>query len=570
METVGCQVLKGDRGKMLTEIHVENFALMESVQLSFSQGLTVFSGETGTGKSMLIDALGVLLGGRASTDFIRHGREKALIEGIFEQIPPEVTNALEEAGYPLEDGQLILSREINRNGKNICRVQGRTIPLSLYRTLVQGLVDIHGQMEHQSLLNPATHRDLLDAFGGEKHLELLKEVNQLAKTYREYVLREQKLLRSEADRERRQDILRFQIEEIEAINPQPEEEENLLQEKKRLANAEKIMANVTEIYSLLYEGGKSSSAYDQIGRCRKALQDILRYDDSLSSLQEPLESVYYIIEDLAGQISTYRDGFEFEPGRLDAIEERLIQLQRLRKYGHSLEEILQTKEEMLKELNTLTNLQEELETLYRDKEKVRQKYEQKALTLSQARARQAQLLAEGMQKECADLGLEKSTFEVRFTEVKEPQVGGSEEVEFYFSANVGEPPKPLAKVASGGEMSRLMLAMKSLLSQIESVGTFVFDEVDSGVGGRTIQKVGEKLAKIAQGKQVFCITHAPQVAAFGDHHFGIQKEIRDGRTRTHIQYLSEEERIKELARMLGGTEEAIALEHARNLRKKIQ
>lgn len=551
---------------MLTEIHVENFALMEAVQLSFSRGLTIFTGETGTGKSMLIDALGVLLGGRASADFIRHGMDKALVEGIFEECPPEVLGGLEEAGYPLEDGQLILSREINRNGRNICRVQGRTVPLTLYRTLVQGLVDIHGQMEHQSLFNPDSHRGLLDAFGGEKHLELLGQVNKLAKTYRSLLHREQQLLRSEADRERREDILRYQIDEITSINPQPDEEENLLQEKKRLVNSEKIMGHTSEVYSLLYEGsGEQSSAFEQIGRCRKALQDIVRYDSDCGPMLEPIESIYYMMEDLVSQVSSYRESFDFEPGRLDEIEERLIELQRLRKYGRTVEEVLKTKEVMVKELHTITNLQGELEALRCDKDKSIKDYAQKAKQLSHERIFHAKRLAEGLKEELADLGLEKSSFEVRFTAVDEPQVGGAEQAEFYFSANLGEPPKPLAKVASGGEMSRLMLALKSLLSKIESVGTFVFDEVDSGVGGRTIQKVGDKLAKIAESKQVFCITHAAQVAAFGDYHYGIQKEIIKDRTRTRIQCLTEEERIHELARMLGGDEEAITLEHARKL-----
>ncbi|AGA69835.1 DNA replication and repair protein RecN [Desulfitobacterium dichloroeliminans LMG P-21439] len=554
---------------MLTEIHVENFALMEEIELSFSRGLTIFTGETGTGKSMLIDALGVLLGGRASADFIRHGLDKAWVEGIFEECPPEVLEGIEDAGYPLEEGQLILSREINRNGKNICRVQGRTVPLTLYRNLVQGLVDIHGQMEHQSLFNPDSHRGLLDAFGGEKQLELLSQVNKLARAYRSLMQKEQQLLRSEADRERREDILRFQIDEITAIDPQPNEEETLVQEKKRLANSEKIMGNIGEMYALLYEGGQQSSALDQIGRCRKALQDLVRYDENCNHMLEPMDSIYYTIEDLASQVSSYRDGFDFNPGRLDEIEERLIQLQRLRKYGHTVQEVLHTKDEMMQELHTITNLQEELGALRRDRENILRDYEQKAKELTQARLLVAKHLAEGLKGELADLGLEKSSFEVKLTSLHEPQIGGAEEAEFYFSANLGEPPKPLAKVASGGEMSRLMLALKSLLSKIESVSTFVFDEVDSGVGGRTIQKVGDKLAKIAENKQVFCITHAALVAAFGEHHFGIQKEISNGRTRTRIQLLSEEERIHELARMLGGEEEAIALEHARKLMKNI-
>ncbi len=554
---------------MLAELQVENFALMEKVQLRFSSGLTIFTGETGAGKSMLIDALSVLLGGRASADFIRHGMEKAWVEGIFEECPQPVLERLEEAGYPIEEGQLFLAREINRNGRNSCRVQGRTVPLNLYRNLVQGLVDIHGQMEHQSLFQPDTHRGLLDAFGGEKHLKLLEEVNQSARRCRNLLNKERQLMQSEADRERREDLLRYQIDEITEINPKLNEEENLQLEKKRLANAEKIMSISSEVYTHLYEGANTPSAYDLIGRCRKALQDLIRLDEKSSSMLEPIEAVYYMIEDLASQVNTYQEEFDFEPGRLDLIEERLIKLEHLRKYGLTTQAVLQTKEEMMEELHTISHLQEELASLRQEKEAALGEYLEKATHLTLARRKQAERLEQGLQRELADLGLEKSRFEVRFSSTDAPQIGGLEGIEFYFSANLGEPPKPLAKVASGGEMSRLMLALKSLLAQIESVGTFIFDEVDSGVGGRTLQKVGDKLSRISENKQVFCISHAAQVAAYGDHHYGIEKEIVNERTQSHVKLLSEEERIRELARMLGGDEAQIALEHAEKLWKNI-
>lgn len=554
---------------MLSEMRVENFALMEEVQLCLSSGLTIFTGETGAGKSMLIDALSVLLGGRASADFIRHGMEKALVEGVFEECPQDVLGRLDEAGYPVEEGQLFLSREINRNGRNICRVQGRTLPLTLYRILTQGLVDIHGQMEHQSLFQPDTHRGLLDAFGGEKHMRLLDEVNQSARYYRNLVSKERQLVQSESERERREDLLRYQIDEITEVDPKLEEEEKLQLEKKRLSNAEKIMSITSDVYANLYEGTTTPSAYDLLGRSRKALQDLARLDEECSSMLEPIDSVYYMIEDLASQVNMYQEGFEFEPGRLDQIEERLIQLQRLRKYGLAVKEVLQTKQEMVEELHTISHLQEELVTLRQEKEKNRLQYQKMATQLSGGRREQAERLEQGLLRELADLGLEKSRFEVRFTPIEDPQIGGQEGIEFYFSANLGEPPKPLAKVASGGEMSRLMLALKSLLAQIESVGTFIFDEVDSGVGGRTLQKVGDKLARISENKQVFCISHAAQVAAYGDYHFGIQKDIVNERTLSRVGLLSEEERIHELARMLGGDEAKIALEHAEKLWKNI-
>ncbi len=548
---------------MLAELNVENFGLMETVRLRFNNGLTVFTGETGAGKSMLIDALGVLLGGRASTDFIRHGETQARIEGVFENLAPEYLLRLEAAGYPAEEGQLFLFREINSLGKNSCRVQGRTIPLTLYRSLCVGLVDIHGQIEHLSLFRPETHQDLLDALGGlQTDVEL---VNSAAKAYQRIIRKERELSISEEERQKREEILRYQIEEIDRVNPIPGEEEELVQEKKRLSNAERITSLVSEAYGALYEGSSGKlSAFDRLGETRKALQELVRLDDAFN-VYEQIESIYYSAEDLADQIRVYRDNFEFEPGRLDQIEERLIQLNKLRRYGKVVEDILEKRAGMLQELDQITHVQEQFESINNQKQTTRKAYENVAKQLSSKRHEIAEGIEKGLTLELADLGLEKSRFEVRFMANEEPTIGGAETVEFYFSANLGEPPKPLAKVASGGEMSRLMLALKSLLAKVESVGTFVFDEVDSGVGGRTIHKVGEKLAKIAQNKQVFCITHAAQVAAFAGDHYGIVKELNCERTRTQVSLLAETERLEELARMLGGGEIEITRKHAQEL-----
>jgi len=548
---------------MLAELHVENFGLMETVRLDFGQGLTVFTGETGAGKSMLIDALGVLLGGRASADHIRHGEARARIEGIFENLAPEYLIRLAEAGYPVEEGQLFLYREINISGKNICRVQGRTIPLSLYRSICEGLVDIHGQIDHLSLFRPETHRDLLDALGGLQ--DEVSKVNEAAKAYLTIIRKERELSISEEERRKREEILRYQIEEIDEVNPVLGEEGDLIQEKKRLSNAERITILSSEAYSTLYEGSPGKlAAFDLMGQTLKALQDLARLDETFNVVEQ-IESIYYGLEDLADQVRVYRDNFEFEPGRLDQIEERLIQLSRLRKYGAILEDVLEKRKIMLQELDKITHVQEQFEVIHREKTVTRGAFEAVARELSQERRKIAERIEAGLTLELADLSLERSRFEVRFIPIAEPTNGGAESVEFYFSANLGEPPKPLAKVASGGEMSRLMLALKSLLAKVESVGTFIFDEVDSGVGGRTIQKVGEKLAKIAQDKQVFCITHAAQVAAFADAHYGIMKEVNGGRTRTLVRPLSEPDRIEELARMLGGGEVEITRKHAKEL-----
>ena len=548
---------------MLAELHVENFGLMETVRLKFDWGLTVFTGETGAGKSMLIDALGVLLGGRASAELIRHGESQARVEGVFEDLAPEPLMKLELAGYPVEEGQLFLYREMNVSGKNICRIQGRTIPLTLYRTLCEGLVDIHGQIDHLSLFRPETHRPLLDALGGLH--EEVSLVNDAAKAYQAIIRKERELSISEEERQKREEILRYQIEEIELINPLPGEEAELTLEKKRLANAERITNLVSEAYTALYEGSSGKlAAFDLLGQARKALQELARLDEEFNVIDQ-VESIYYAVEDLADQVRVYKDNFESEPGRLEQIEERLIQLNRLRKYGAILTDVLERRLRMLEELDQITNIQEQFETIHKEKKITLLAYRTVSDQLSQKRLKIAERIEAGLTLELADLSLERSRFEVRFVPNTEPTSGGAESVEFYFSANLGEPPKPLAKVASGGEMSRLMLALKSLLAQVESVGTFIFDEVDSGVGGRTIHKVGEKLAKIAQSKQVFCITHAAQVAAFADVHYGIVKEVNGDRTRTLVEPLSELERIEELARMLGGGEVEITHKHAQEL-----
>jgi DNA repair protein RecN (Recombination protein N) len=548
---------------MLAELHVENFGLMEAVRLKFGRGLTVFTGETGAGKSMLIDALGVLLGGRASADLIRHGEAQARVEGIFEDLASESLIRLELAGYPVEEGQLFLYREMNVSGKNICRLQGRTIPLTLYRSLCEGLVDIHGQIDHLSLFRPETHRDLLDALGGLHDDVIL--VNQAAKAYHAIIRKERELSISEEERQKREEILRYQIEEIDLINPLPGEEAELTQQKKRLVNAERITNLVSEAYVALYEGSAGKLAvFDLLGQTRKSLQELSRLDEEFNVIDQ-IESIYYAVEDLADQVRVYKDNFESEPGRLEQIEERLIQLNRLRKYGTILNEVLERRLRMIEELDQITHIQEQFETIHKEKNLTLLAYNSVSEQLSQKRLEIAKRIEGGLTLELADLSLERSRFEVRFVLNTEPTTGGAEMAEFYFSANLGEPPKPLVKVASGGEMSRLMLALKSLLAKVESVGTFIFDEVDSGVGGRTIHKVGEKLAKIAHSKQVLCITHAAQVAAFADVHYGIVKEENSERTRTQVRSLSEFERIEELARMLGGGEIEITRKHAQEL-----
>ncbi|UWG98997.1 DNA repair protein RecN [Dehalobacter sp. DCM] len=546
---------------MLEELHIKDFALMEDVHLTFNDGMTVFTGETGAGKSMLVDALGILLGGRASTEFLRHGKDKACIEGIFSQLPEKLVTILKDEGYPLEDNLLFLYREINESGKNICRVQGRTVPLSLYRTFCEGLVDIHDQMEHQSLLLAETQRELLDNFGGEEHVKLLHRVRSAAKTYRDIIARERDLLHSERDREKREELLRYQIEEIERVSPVPGEEDALDKEKRFLMNAEKIVNLVNEAYENLYSRSQdaSESAFDLMGSASDKMSELAALDPEIEQLHKNLEVIYYDLEDYISKLRAYKDGLDFEAGRLDEIETRLIELGKMKRYGYTIEAVLEKKTEMEKELEEIVHLQDEKENIKREKRDALTEYNNLAEELSLNRGILADRIEKGLAAELQDLGLSEARIEIIFTPVTEPSQEGAEQIEFYFSANVGEPPKPLSKVASGGEMARLMLAFKSLLSKIETVDTFVFDEVDSGVGGRTITKVAEKLSHIADNRQVLCITHSAPVAAFADKHYGISKSVIADRTMTQVRMLEENERVQEMARMLGGESIAYSL-----------
>ncbi|HHV64151.1 MAG TPA: DNA repair protein RecN [Peptococcaceae bacterium] len=551
---------------MLVELHIKDFGLMEDVHLVFDRGLTVFTGETGAGKTMLVDALGLLLGGRASNDLIRHGKDKASVEGIFSNLPTNIINFLQEEGYPLEDDMLFLYREINITGRNICRVQGRMVPLSLYRTFCEGLVDIHGQMEHQSLLSAKTHRDLLDSFGGDGHLQLLNRVKAAYQNYRNILARERELLRLEKDRERREEILRYQIEEIERIAPQPGEESYLEKEKKFLQNAERIIKLVTEAYEDLYdasEGIANMSALDLVGAAQRNMEELSTLDPEIENLAKELETIYFSLEDFIIKLRKYKDNLDFQPGRLDEIEVRLVELSKLKKYAYDIDAVLIKKQEMERELEEITHLMDELENIKREKKEALTVYNNLAEELSLNRGIQAERLEKGLAAELEDLGLKNARVEIIFTPVTEPSPEGAEQIEFYFTANVGEPPKPLIKVASGGEMSRLMLAFKSLLSKVDTVDTFIFDEVDSGVGGRTIIKVAEKLEKIAANRQVLCITHAAPVAAYANQHYGITKVVSGDRTLTKVLKLDDKERVQELARMLGG--EKVAFNMAEEL-----
>lgn len=558
---------------MLHALYVKNFALIDDVEVNFDKGLNVVTGETGAGKSMLIDSLQVALGSRASMDFIRSGREKATVQATFDisQLP-WIQQRMEQLGIEDEDGEdlLFLSREISRSGKNVCRVNGRLVSLGVYREMGTGLVDMLGQHEQQTLLNQDKHRWLLDQLGGQDLLTQAIKVKEIFLRWRQAHKELEELEQNAREIARRLDMLTFQVKEIEKAELSPNEEEELLSERRLLMNAEKIARLSGEIYGNLYGGEQGETpAVEAVGKALTAFQELVRIDESLAPFVESLESALYQLEDVAREISSYSDQIEYNPERLDEIEHRLSLIKQLKyKYGSSIQEILEYQEQSAQEIEGLNNSTERAEGL-RDVIKALQKeWLQEAKALSKLRTKTAQQLEKLVAKELKYLEMGGLDFRVGITEKKEISAHGQEDIEFLIAPNPGEPLRPLQKIASGGELSRIMLALKVLLSGVDEVPTLIFDEIDTGVGGKALQAIGEKLAQVGQFKQVICVTHGPQVACFADNHYLISKSVVEGHAQTSVELLNEMARVDELARMMAGREiTEVVKNHARDMLK---
>jgi DNA repair protein RecN (Recombination protein N) len=554
---------------MLLELHVKNFALIEEVRLSFEEGLNILTGETGAGKSILLDALSLILGGRASSEFVRQGADKAMIEALFSvSSPPEFQELCEELGIELEDGSLLIVREISSSGKNVCRINGRLVTVQMLKSVAPYLLHVHGQHEHQTLTDPREQLNLIDLYGGEEVLKLRDQVMQAYQDYRAARIRLREARADEQTRIQRLDILRFQLDEIRAAKLRPGEEVTLDEERRRLAHSEKLHTAVARSYERLYSGdGRSASALDHLNSVTTDLEAVLRYDEGLLPTLELVKTALYHVEEAAHNLRAYRDNIEFNPERLAQIEERLNGINRLRKkYGESIEEILNLADRLEEELHHLEHYEENIERLIRDVKKTGSDLAKKALALSKARQEAAAHLADAVMDELAELMMPKTQIAITFTQIQEEgglpigerrvhvSESGIDRVEILFSPNVGEPLRPLGKIASGGELSRTMLALKTILADVDNVGTLIFDEVDTGISGQAAMAVAEKLATIGTKRQVLCVTHLPQVAAMADAHFLIQKRQDEGSTRTEVKALSEAERVREIARMLAGAE----------------
>ncbi|HKL75622.1 MAG TPA: DNA repair protein RecN [Halanaerobiales bacterium] len=555
---------------MLLDLKVKNFALIEKLEINFKKGLNVLTGETGAGKSIIIGALEMLLGGRASREVIRNGKDKAYIEAVYE---PEkldlINNKLEEYGIEPDEDILLLSREIKRTGRNRSRINGQLATLSMVSNVSSYLVDIHGQHEHQSLLDVKLHLDFLDDFIGEKIISLKEKVTNKYNEIKNINKKLQEMEIDEGEKARELDLLEFQINEIENANLKTGEFKKLEKEYKKLSNAEDIFATTGMIYNDINgDDFNNNGILDKIGHFMTELDSLKEYDDKLDSFHSQMENIYYTLQDLGYEIREYNENLDFDKKRLKEIEDRLDTINNLKKkYGETIEEILEYNQKMKKRRNELVSQEDLINELKEKRKNIKAEYYNKAEELSKIRKNSAKNLEEKIKDELTDLAMEDVLFKVKFEE-KDLAGDGIDDIEFMISPNPGEDLKPLAKIASGGELSRIMLAFKKIIAEIDKVDTLIFDEVDSGVGGKTAQKMAEKLAVIGSKRQVICITHLPQIASMSDNHFYINKTAENGKTYTNINKLNGEEKPKELARMLGGVKMTdTTLDHAEEMIK---
>ena len=556
---------------MLVELHVTNIALIDRLDLTFGAGLNILTGETGAGKSIIIDALGLALGGRAGADLVRTGSSKATVEAIFDltHAPEEVRRRLADAGLDGEDEEemLLVTRELARaGGKSQCRINGRLMPVAVLKEIAEGLVDVHGQHEHQSLLAADRHIDILDNWGGKDALALRQSV---AARFGEAsaLKREREKLQTDArERARMLDLYRFQQEELASASLQPGEEDELNANRSRLANSEKLSAAAADAYATLSGAERGAGALDALNAALAAVEHVAALDENLSPLAETLQSAVSYAEDAARELRVYQESVEFNPERLEEIEARLDLIRTLkRKYGETLEEIIAYGAELAGKLDALENSEAREEELTAAIVEAEGKLNAAAARLTKARRKASENFAAGIARELADLGMAATQFEVSI-EVQPVTSKGADKVEFLLSPNPGEPLRPLAKIASGGEMSRIMLAMKSVLARTGAIPTMIFDEIDVGVGGRTAQTIGDKLEALAREAQIMCITHLPQIASRAGAHFFIEKQVHEGRTTVSVAPLDAEGRIEEIARMLGGSRRSEAVvQHAREM-----
>jgi len=552
---------------MLLNLCIKDYALIDDLSISFGPGLNVLTGETGAGKSIIIDAINLIIGERAYTDFIRTGKLNASVEAVFDYEDALVEDILKDYGIEPEDNTLIIRREISAQGRSFSRLNGKMVPASALKKIGKLLIDIHGQHEHQSLLDSKNHRRILDLLGHEDISESKNNVSMLYKKYCKVQRDIDDLESKYADFCRQQDRLRYEVDELEKAQMKPKEDLLLEEDKKILENAEQIFKTLEYAYNVLYQGYETPSIIDNLNKVIDNFEGIIDFYKPIESICESLKNILYELEDTSSTVRNLRDAIDFDMGKLDKINARLELLHRLKsKYNKSITELLKYKNEVVAELEKAFNINEGISVLRTKLTNIELNLSKSAVELTKKRKKWANNLEKSISKELEDLGMKNVKFEVDIRTKDDPDgievegkkvhinEEGIDEIEFLISTNPGEPLKPLVKIISGGESSRIMLALKSIMAEVDNISCLIFDEIDTGIGGRTAQAVGEKLSKISSKRQILCVTHSPQIASLGDTHFLIQKESIDKKVSTKVYSIEGQERINELARMLGGAE----------------
>ncbi|EPZ7265909.1 DNA repair protein RecN [Listeria monocytogenes] len=552
---------------MLQEMTIKNFAIIESLSLTFQEGMTVLTGETGAGKSIIIDALGLLVGGRGSADFIRHGEERLELQGLFALAEDNLAcrNALIENGIDASDDMVVLERSLFRSGKNSCRINGKLVTTVLLRQIGSKLIDIHSQHEHQELMNEEFHLSLLDRFASDKIKPALTKYQTNFKEYQTIEKEWQNWTKNERELAQRLDMLRFQQQEIENADLQAGEEDRLLEQKNILANFEKLNENLQGAYAAI-QGEPGGLEF--VGEAMRQMETAASIHTDYKAVSEAISSSYYMLEDSMSQIRQSLDQLEFQPEELNQIESRLNDLNQLkRKYGKTIEDIIQDEQEISSEMEKLTDSESHVGHLETKLATLKTELTKQAATLTDIRKKAAVTLEKQIKQELNQLYMEKAIFSVRFEANKmELTELGQDSVVFYMSTNPGEPLKPLAKIASGGELSRMMLALKTIFSRHQGITSIIFDEVDTGVSGRVGQAIAEKIYAVSVGSQVLCISHLPQVAAMANHHYYITKKVQNKRTTTSVTVLKGVEKVEEISRMIAGIEVTeLTKQHAKEM-----
>ena len=540
---------------MITTIHIKNIGIIEDITIDFNQGLNILTGETGAGKTLIIDSLGILAGGRFSKEMIRKGEEYSYVEACL--FLPNHENAIE--------GNIIVSREICTNGRNMCKINGRMVTVNELKEFMKPIIDIHGQQDNQVILDKNSHIGYLDSFIGEE-IETLKE--EYRKQYNQYCEINRLLAENygdETEKERKLDLLKYQLKEIQVAGLKMGEEEELEEKHRKMMHAEKVMQNLAEA-----NGALSNQTIDSVNIAIRALEKIEEIDSSYAEKLVNLKNIYYEVQELTRDISSMQEEDEWDVREQEAVEERLDTIFSLkRKYGNSIEAVMEYAEKLEKQIEEIENMDEINQKRRKELVEIEKTLQQLGNNMHEVREKYAKKLSRLVNQELSDLEMKQAQFTVGIKKKSQYQKNGIDEVEFYICTNVGEEAKPLIKIASGGEMSRIMLAIKSVLAEIDRVPVLIFDEIDTGISGIAANAVGQKMKRIAKYHQVLCITHLANIAAKGDYNYYISKKVKENHTVTQIEQLNEERTLQEIARIASGDVSKISIEHAQALRKAV-